>query len=165
MALNTLQCCTIITNYKLPVSLTPFFFPLLRLYIYTGLVAVYSLVAQTVKDLPEMWETWIWSLGWEDPLEKEMDTHFSIPPREFHGQRSLAGFSPWNCKESNRTEWLSHIIYTHVIYITYRTVTMYIIYIKYAGNDFCFVYSVYFFFRVCIFILLKALKLPLWLLT
>ena len=37
-----------------------------------------SLVAQTVKSLPEMWETHILSLDWEDPLEKEMTTHFSI---------------------------------------------------------------------------------------
>ena len=36
-----------------------------------------SLVAQTVKSLPAMQETWIWSLGWEDPLEKEMATHSS----------------------------------------------------------------------------------------
>ena len=34
-----------------------------------------SLVAQTVKNLPAMWETWVWSLGWEDPLEKGMATH------------------------------------------------------------------------------------------
>ena len=37
-----------------------------------------SLVAQTVKRLPTMWETWVRSLGWEDPLEKEMATHSSI---------------------------------------------------------------------------------------
>ena len=36
-----------------------------------------SLVAQTVKNLPAMWETWVQSLGWEDPLEKEMATHSS----------------------------------------------------------------------------------------
>ena len=36
-----------------------------------------SLVAQTVKRLPAMWETWVRSLGWEDPLEKEMTTHSS----------------------------------------------------------------------------------------
>ena len=36
-----------------------------------------SLVAQTVKCLPTMQETWVWSLGWEDPLEKEMATHSS----------------------------------------------------------------------------------------
>ena len=36
-----------------------------------------SLVAQTVKRLPTMWETRVQSLGWEDPLEKEMATHSS----------------------------------------------------------------------------------------
>ena len=34
-----------------------------------------SLVAQMVKRLPAVWETWVRSLGWEDPLEKEMATH------------------------------------------------------------------------------------------
>ena len=37
-----------------------------------------SLVAQTVKRLPTMWETRVQSLGWEDLLEKEMATHSSI---------------------------------------------------------------------------------------
>ena len=37
-----------------------------------------SLVAQLVKNLPAMWETWVQSLGWEDPLEKGMATHSSI---------------------------------------------------------------------------------------
>ena len=37
-----------------------------------------SLVAQLVKNLPAMWETWVRSLGWEDPLEKRMATHSSI---------------------------------------------------------------------------------------
>ena len=37
-----------------------------------------SLVAQTVKNLPAMWETWVQSLGWEDPLEEGMATHSSI---------------------------------------------------------------------------------------
>ena len=37
-----------------------------------------SLVAQTVKRLPTMWETWVQSLGWEDLLEKEMATHSCI---------------------------------------------------------------------------------------
>ena len=36
-----------------------------------------SLVAQLVKNLPAMWETWVRSLGWEDALEKEMATHSS----------------------------------------------------------------------------------------
>ena len=37
-----------------------------------------SLVAQRLKHLPPMWETWVRSLGREDPLEKEMATHSSI---------------------------------------------------------------------------------------
>ena len=38
-----------------------------------------SLVVQMVKKPPVMWETWVQSLGWEDPLEKGMATHSSIP--------------------------------------------------------------------------------------
>ena len=37
-----------------------------------------SLIAQLVKNLPAMWETWVQSLGWEDPLEKGTATHSSI---------------------------------------------------------------------------------------
>ena len=63
-----------------------------------------SLVAQMVKNLPAMQETWVLSLGWEDPLEEEMATHCSILAGEFHGQRSLAGYSPQGHKESDTTE-------------------------------------------------------------
>ena len=37
-----------------------------------------SLMAQIVKNLPAMWEAWVQSLGWEDPLEEGMVTHYSI---------------------------------------------------------------------------------------
>ena len=37
-----------------------------------------SLVVQAVKNPPAMWETWVWSLGWEDPLEKGMAAHSRI---------------------------------------------------------------------------------------
>ena len=37
-----------------------------------------SLVAQLVKNLPAVWETWVWSLGWEDPLEKGKATPSNI---------------------------------------------------------------------------------------
>ena len=37
-----------------------------------------SLVAQKVKNSPAIWETWVQSLGWEDPLEEGMATHSSI---------------------------------------------------------------------------------------
>ena len=52
-----------------------------------------SLVAQTVKRLPATQETWVRSLGWEDPLEKEMETHSS----------TLAWKIPWT-KEPGRLE-------------------------------------------------------------
>ena len=44
------------------------------------------------------------SLGWEDPLEKGMATHFSILAGEFPEQRSLAGYSPWDYIESDMTK-------------------------------------------------------------
>ena len=66
-----------------------------------------SLVAQRLKRLLALWKTWVRSLGQEDPLEKEMATHSSIfVPGESHGQRSLVGYSPWGCKESDTTEQL-----------------------------------------------------------
>ena len=41
-------------------------------------IILFSLVAQRLKHLPAMRETWVRSLGWEDPLKKEMATHSSI---------------------------------------------------------------------------------------
>ena len=46
-------------------------------------------MAQMVKNLPATQETWVRSLGREDPTEKEMATHSSILVGESHGQRSL----------------------------------------------------------------------------
>ena len=71
----------------------------------------YSLVAQTVKDLPAVQETWVQSLGWEDPL-REWQPTLVLLPGEFHGQRSLAGCSLWGHRESDMTEQLTH---THAI--------------------------------------------------
>ena len=51
-----------------------------------------------------MQETWIRSLGWEDPLEKEMTTHSNYSSLgKFHGQKSLAGLQ-WGCRESDTSE-------------------------------------------------------------
>ena len=46
--------------------------------IFLGVEVWSSLVAQSVKDLPKMWETQVRSLGWKDPLEKKTATHSSI---------------------------------------------------------------------------------------
>ena len=48
------------------------------------------------------------SLGWEDPLEKAMATHSVFLSGESHGQRSMAGNSPWDCKELDMTERTWH---------------------------------------------------------
>ena len=61
-------------------------------------------MTQMVKHLPAMQEARLQSLGQEDSLEKGMATHSSILPGESHGPRSLAGYSPWGCKESDMTE-------------------------------------------------------------
>ena len=65
-----------------------------------------SLVAQMVKRLSTMWETWVRSLGRENLLEKEMAIHSSAIASKSHGQRSLIGYSPWGRKESDTTEQL-----------------------------------------------------------
>ena len=61
-------------------------------------------MAQMVKNLPAMQETRVQSLGWEDLLEKGMATHSVFLPGEFHGQRSLAVYSPWGCRELDMTQ-------------------------------------------------------------
>ena len=64
-------------------------------------------MAQTEKNLPEVQNTWVLSLGWEDILEKGMTTYSRILAREFHGERNLVGYSPLSLKESDMTEQLT----------------------------------------------------------
>ena len=63
-----------------------------------------------VKNLPAVQEIRIQSLGQEDALEKGMAITPVFLPGEFHGQRSLASYSPWGCKELDMTEQLTHIL-------------------------------------------------------
>ena len=60
------------------------------------------MVAQMVKNLPVMQENPVQSLGWEDPLEEGMQPIPVFLPGESHGQRSLAGYSPWVGKDQMR---------------------------------------------------------------
>ena len=62
--------------------------------------------SDNIKNLTAMQETWVQSLGWEDPLEEGMVTP-SQPIENPHGQRSLEGYSPWDCKELDTSEELS----------------------------------------------------------
>ena len=66
-----------------------------------------SLVAQMVKNPPAMWETWVWCLGCEDPLEDGMATHSSIL-----AWRIPWAEESWGCKESDATERLNTHTYT-----------------------------------------------------
>ena len=63
-----------------------------------------SLVAQRLKHLPAMQETWVRSLGREDPLEKEMATHSSILAWRIPWMEELGGLQSTGRKESDTTE-------------------------------------------------------------
>ena len=68
-----------------------------------------SLVDQMVKNPPAVWETWVRSLGWEDPLEEGMATHSSVLAWRIPMDRETwqATYSPWGRKEMDTTERLS----------------------------------------------------------
>ena len=69
-----------------------------------------SLVAQSIKNLPAMWETRVQSLGQKYTLEKGwLPTPVSLPG-EFHGQRRLMSYSSWYC-------WVRHISVTNILTI------------------------------------------------
>ena len=59
------------------------------------------LVAQMVKNLPAMQETQVWSLGWEDPLEKGMTTHSCILAWRIPWTVASGGFCPWGRRRSD----------------------------------------------------------------
>ena len=63
-------------------------------------------MVQRLKRLPAMWETWVRSLGWEGPLEKEMATHSSILALRIPRMEELGGLQSMGRKESDTTERL-----------------------------------------------------------
>ena len=71
----------------------------------TSLIWGLPLWLRQVKNLPVMWETSVWPLSQEDPLEKGMATHSSV--LAWRILWSLTGYSPWGRKESDTTEWLT----------------------------------------------------------
>ena len=71
-------------------------------------------MAQRLKHLPAVRETWVWSLGLEDPLEKEMATHSSILDWRIPWTEEPGGYSPRGCKELYTTEQLSTLGSTSV---------------------------------------------------
>ena len=57
-----------------------------------------------------MWETWVRSLGWEDPLGREWQPTPVFLLGEFPGQKSLVGYSPYGHKELDVTEQLTLLL-------------------------------------------------------
>ena len=66
-----------------------------------------SLVAQTVKNLSAMQDTWVQSLGWENPLEKGKATHTRILAWKIPWTEEPGGYSLWGRKGSDMTEWFN----------------------------------------------------------
>ena len=83
-----------------------------RVGLFKGLHIAWGspLVAQMVKNLPAMQETWMRSLVRKIPWRRKRLPTPVFLPAEFHGQRSLASYSPWGCRESDTTE---RLIYTY----------------------------------------------------
>ena len=84
-------------------------------------------MAQVVKNLLAVQETQIQTLGQEAPLEKSMECSCLVflpatpvfLPGEFHGERSLVGYSPWRPKELDKTKRLNtHTLHSKSQYIT-----------------------------------------------
>ena len=72
--------------------------------------------------MKEMQDAWVWCLGGEEPLEKEMATNSSILARKSHGQRSLMGFTVYGITKSwtGLSDWAliqSYFIFTHMFTI------------------------------------------------
>ena len=64
-------------------------------------------VGSVVKNLPTMWETQVWFLGWEDPLEEEVATHSTILAWRIAWTEELSKLQPRGHKESDTTERLA----------------------------------------------------------
>ena len=75
-------------------------------------------MVQIVKNLPAMRDSWVPSLGWEDPWRREQLPTPVFWPAEFQGRRSLAGYSPWGCKELDMPE--GHTVYVIINRLSYE---------------------------------------------
>ena len=107
------QCCLLIPPTWWPNLSFPFS-ALANSYNKTSII--HRSLAQMVKSLPAVQDTWVQPLGWEDYLEKEMVTHSSILPwRIPWTEEPGGGYSPWGGKKLDMTEWLTHFITKHFL--------------------------------------------------
>ena len=96
---NETCACIFLCFKSFPVLLSTPVFTFTILSIPQGNLLL-SHAAQLVKNLPAMWEIWVRSLSWEDPLEKGKATHSSI----LTWRTPQTIYSPWGYKESDMTE-------------------------------------------------------------
>ena len=80
-------------------------------YLYFGA----SLLAQSVKNLPAVQETWVRSLGWEDPLEKEMATHYSILAWKFSWTEEPGGLQSMRSQRVGH-DWATNTTNTYLYF-------------------------------------------------
>ena len=78
----------------------PLLVPVTRCMLCDLTVLPGSLVAQMVKNLPAVQEAWVGKMPWR----REWQATAGFSPGESHGQRTLAGYSPWGLRESDTTE-------------------------------------------------------------
>ena len=79
-----------------------------------------SIMAQMVKRLSAMQETRVRSLGWENPLEKEMAAHSSILAWKIPWTQSLVGYCPWGRKELDAAEQLHFTSSLHHVTLLFQ---------------------------------------------
>ena len=76
-------------------------------------------MVQRLNHLPAMWETWVRSLGREDPLEKEMATHSNILAQRIPWMEELSGLQSMGRKESDTTEQLHFHFQSSIMNVLY----------------------------------------------
>ena len=81
-----------------------------------------------------MEETQVWSLGQEDPMRRKWQPTPVFLPGKFHGQRSLAGNSPWGYKELDTTEWLRNEC--TLLYITHYHIRTWNVRLRFRASVF-----------------------------
>ena len=74
-----------------------------------------SLMVQTVKNQPAMQDTWVGSLGWEDPLEKGMEAHSSILAWEIPWTEAPGDYNPWDHRVRQDWATFNHILCFYIL--------------------------------------------------
>ena len=114
------QCLVLLETQNVALSCT-------KIFVHTHWLPRQNSGKEICPTMQEMKETLDQSLGWEDCLEEEMTTHSSILPGKSQRQRRV-GYSPWGCKESDTTEWLSTHACTHTHIFFNTKMTLFIFY-------------------------------------